>query len=79
MADTPQEPADTLHRHGEPDPSQWDKADTVTQRPNDLVDGKVSNTTFGDRSKSAKPVDTKAVEEDEADNKAVKSSRTAKK
>lgn len=77
MADTPtQEPADTYNRHGEPDPSRWEESPTVTHRPNDLVKEKVSNTTFAERAKSMPAAETKVVESDETEDKAVSPRRT---
>jgi hypothetical protein len=63
--------ADLYHRHGTADPSQWDEAPTVTDRPNDTpLRGEdkpaVPNSTFGERAKAtAKQVDS-AVAEDKA-------------
>lgn len=54
-----------LYRHGAPDPSKWDEAQAVTGRPNDLVEGKVSNSTFADR-KAVQSAENKAVQTSES-------------
>lgn len=63
--------ADTLHRHGDPDPSNWDEAQAVTGRPQDQPE---ANTTFAERAKGRKG--TKAVQS--AENKAVSSGTETK-
>lgn len=79
--------AETYHRHGDPDPSQWDEAVAVTGREADAVP---SNTTFADRargqnkavqSSEAKSLDdmTKAELLDEADARGVEVNRSATK
>lgn len=68
--------AETYHRHGDPDPSKWEEAQAVTDRPNDLEPGStVHNSTLAERAKAnkAKPA-AKVVDEDAAENKAVQSS-----
>lgn len=65
--------AETYERHGKPDPSKWQEAEAVTDRPNDLVAGQVTNSTMADRAKArakAKP-EAKVVDDDAAENKAV--------
>lgn len=42
--------AETYHRHGDPDPSQWDKAEAVTGRESDTAP---ANTSFADRAKQS--------------------------
>lgn len=75
--------AETYHRHGGPDPSKWDEQPTVTDRPNDTpMRGEetyaVPNSTFGSRAKSS-GTSAKAVESDEAENKAVGRRRAKRK
>lgn len=53
----------------------WDEQVAVTGRPQDTPS---PNTTFADRAKARQPK-KKAVQGDEAENKAVSSSRTARK
>lgn len=61
-------PADTLHRHGDPDPSEWQEAEAVTGRPNDEAS---PNSTMADRAKARKQVDKDSdVVEDKAITKA---------
>lgn len=64
---------DLYERKGKPDPEAWDKAEAVTGRPNDLVEGEVTNSTLADRARAranAKP-EAKVVDDDAAENKAV--------
>ena len=51
---------------GEIDPSTWDEEKAVTDRPNDLVDGTVTNSTLADRAKARAKVIEKAEVEDKA-------------
>lgn len=69
--------ADTYHRHGDPDPSQWQEAEAVTDRPPDTPQRgedsyAVPNSTFADRAKAA----AKAVASGDAEDKAVSSAST---
>lgn len=57
----PDEPRDRgLHRHGDPDPSQWQEAEAVTGRP---ADEPPDNSTLSSRSGGAKKVDADDVED----------------
>lgn len=73
--------AETFHRHGEPDPSKWQEAEAVTDRPNDTpLRGDdvyaVPNTTMADRRKAR---DVKQVKSEDVEDKAVKKKATRKK
>ena len=72
----------SLHRHGDPDPSEWDEAQAVTGRDNDTpLRGEdtyaVPNTTFAERSKAKQSAETKAVQT--AENKGVRAKRATRK
>ena len=69
--------AETFHRHGDPDPSNWDEAQAVTGRP---ADEPTSNSTLAERA-TARKGDAKQVDADEVEDKAVKKApaRKAKK
>ena len=54
--------SETYHRHGEPDPSQWDEAVAVTGREADAVP---ENSSFADRAKAIK-AENKQVQSAEA-------------
>lgn len=70
--------ADLYHRH-EPDPSGWEEAEAVTDRPNDTPPGsQVSNSTFADRAKATGQAEMKVVEATDAENKAVQSAEAKK-
>ena len=60
--------ATSFRDHGGGDPVEQP---AVTDRPNDLVAGKVANTTFADRAKAQRRASTKAVASDETEDKAV--------
>lgn len=74
---TEEETQDNVKRAdiGELDPSLWDEARAVTGRPNDTP---LPNTTFVERFK-ARSSTTKAVQGDQAENKAVRSASTKRK
>ena len=54
--------AETYHRHGQPDPSKWQKAEAVTGREADPVP---ENTTFAQRAKAG-AAENKQVQSAEA-------------
>ncbi len=71
--------AETYHRHGDPDPSNWDEAKAVTGRP---ADKPGDNTTFAGRAKAAgkasnasKQVDGSATEDKSVSSAATKRAR----
>lgn len=68
--------AETLHRHRDPDPEQWDEAEAVTGRPNDLKQNEVENSTFAERAK--RHAREKKVDSESTDNKAVTGASTKK-
>lgn len=73
--------ADLYHRHGDPDPSKWNEAESVTDRPNDTPledvpapsNYAVPNSTFADRAKAEKAA---AKQVTQAEDKAVTTART---
>lgn len=62
---------DLYERKGKPDPEAWEKAESVTGRPNDLVAGEVHNSTMAERAKARPKPETKVVDDDDAENKAI--------